>query len=181
MECFGIRLVICTSRQNALKEIGESARRSKLKTLTLFIQPIPPSYAGTVEKAKEWLQCVEVGGKNLIQSQEDSQLQTLYLETSLLYAQVWHRHCMWNKYIKHLKQQQQQSTQQDKRKDYLTLGLPYSCLITTNKSHSVINNNKINTSHSVVFVMLSLFESASVSLCCEIIVYISEIVEVALE
>ena len=43
------------------------------------MQQIPPSYAGTVEKAKEWLQCVEVGGKNLIQSQEDSQLQTLYL------------------------------------------------------------------------------------------------------
>ena len=64
--------------ENALKEIGESARRSKLKTLSL-IQQIPPSYAGTVEKAKEWLQCVEVGGKNLIQSQEDSQLQTLYL------------------------------------------------------------------------------------------------------
>ena len=63
---------------NALKEIGESARRSKLKTLTLM-QQIPPSYAATVEKAKEWLQCVEVGGKNLIQSQEDSQLQTLNL------------------------------------------------------------------------------------------------------
>ena len=27
------------------------------------MQQIPPSYAGTVEKAKEWLQCVEVGGK----------------------------------------------------------------------------------------------------------------------
>ena len=65
--------------ENTLKEIGESARRSKLKTLAL-IQPIPPSYAGTVEKAKEWLQCVEVGGKDLMQSQEDSQLQTLYLE-----------------------------------------------------------------------------------------------------
>ena len=64
--------------ENTLKEIGESARRSKLKTLTLM-QLIPPSYAGTVEKAKELLQCVEVGGKDLIQSQEDSQLQTLYL------------------------------------------------------------------------------------------------------
>ena len=31
--------------------------------------------------AKEWLQCVEVGGKDLIHSQEDSQLQALYLET----------------------------------------------------------------------------------------------------
>ena len=64
--------------ENTLKKIGESARRSKLKTLMLM-QHIPPSYAGTVEKAKEWLQCVEVGGKDLIQSQEDSQLQTLYL------------------------------------------------------------------------------------------------------
>ena len=27
----------------------------------------------------KWLQCVEVGGKNLIQSQEDSQLEILYL------------------------------------------------------------------------------------------------------
>ena len=67
-----------THPDNTLKEIEESARRSKLKTLML-IQSIPPSYAGTVEKAKEWLQCVEVGGKNLIQSQEDSQLQTLNL------------------------------------------------------------------------------------------------------
>ena len=66
-----------TQPENTLKEIGESARRSKLKTLKLM--QISPSYAGTVEKAKEWLQCVEVGGKNLIQSQEDSQLQTLNL------------------------------------------------------------------------------------------------------
>ena len=45
------------------------------------MQQIPPSYAGTVEKAKEWLQCVwRSEEKNLIQSQEDSQLQTLYLE-----------------------------------------------------------------------------------------------------
>ena len=64
--------------ENALKEIGESARRSKLRELQLAIELIP--YARTVEKAKEWLQCVEVGGKNLIQSQEDSQLQTLNLE-----------------------------------------------------------------------------------------------------
>ena len=67
-----------TQPENTLKEIGESARRSKLKTLEL-IQQIPPSYAGTMEKAKEWLQCVEVGGKNLIQSQEDSPLEILYL------------------------------------------------------------------------------------------------------
>ena len=67
-----------TQPENTLKEIGESTRRSKLRELML-IQLIPPSYAGTVEKAKEWLQCVEVGGKNLIQSQEDSQLQTLNL------------------------------------------------------------------------------------------------------
>ena len=64
---------------STLKEIGESAKRSKLKKLSLKIRLIPPSYAATVEKANEWLQCVEVGGKNLIQSQEDSQLQTLYL------------------------------------------------------------------------------------------------------
>ena len=78
MEC----LKLCwssTQPDRTLKEIGESARRSKLKILELM-QQIPPSYAGTVEKAKEWLQCVEVGGKNLIQSQEDSQLQTLHLE-----------------------------------------------------------------------------------------------------
>ena len=30
------------------------------------------------ERSKEWLQCVEVGGKELIQSLEDSHLQTLY-------------------------------------------------------------------------------------------------------
>ena len=67
-----------TQPENTLKEIGESARRSKLKKLMLM-QQLPLSYAGTVEKAKEWLQCVEVGGKNLIQSQEDSQLQRLHL------------------------------------------------------------------------------------------------------
>ena len=64
---------------NTLKDIGASVRRSKLRDLQLKIQPIPPSYAGTVEKAKVWLRCVEVGGKYLIQSQEDSPLQILHL------------------------------------------------------------------------------------------------------
>ena len=31
------------------------------------------------ERAKEWLQCVEVGGKELVQSLEDSHLRKLYL------------------------------------------------------------------------------------------------------
>ena len=33
----------------------------------------------TEERAKEWLQCAEVGGKELVQSLEDSHLQTLDL------------------------------------------------------------------------------------------------------
>ena len=61
MECLALDWS-STQPENTLKEIGESARRSKLKKLMLM-QQIPPSYAGTVEKAKEWLQCVEVGGK----------------------------------------------------------------------------------------------------------------------
>ena len=32
------------------------------------------------ERAKEWLQCVEVGGKELVQSLEDSHLQIVYLK-----------------------------------------------------------------------------------------------------
>ena len=68
---------------NTLKEIGESARRSKLKRLSLEIWLISSSlsYAATVhpERAMEWIQCVEVGGKDLIQLQEDSQLRTLNL------------------------------------------------------------------------------------------------------
>ena len=70
----------CTHPDSILKEIGECVRKSTLRTLTMFILRSQPSgEAPTVEQVKEWLQCVKVGGKELIQSLEDSQLQTVTL------------------------------------------------------------------------------------------------------
>ena len=81
-----------THPDSTLKEIGECVRMSTLKQLILEINmpsatasvprankwPLPPA---AKERAKEWLQCVEVGGKELIQSLEDSQLfQKLFLK-----------------------------------------------------------------------------------------------------
>ena len=84
----GIRMVICTTRKCTKAIIyavdWRECQEEQTKNTRALMQQIPPSYAGTVEKAKEWLQCVEVGGKNLIQSQEDSQLQTLHLEIHLI-------------------------------------------------------------------------------------------------
>ena len=69
-----------THPDSTLKEIGECVRKSTLRTLALYILRSQPSdEAPTVEQVKEWLQCVEVGGKELIQSLEDSQLQSVTL------------------------------------------------------------------------------------------------------
>ena len=70
----------CTDPDNTLKEIGESIRRSKLRELRLSIFLEPQSQVKPdMSNAKKWLECVEIGGKDLIQSQENSLLQTLVL------------------------------------------------------------------------------------------------------
>ena len=57
---------------STLKEIGECVTKSTLRTLELYIhRPRSPGETPTVEQVKEWLQCVEVGGKELIQSLEN--------------------------------------------------------------------------------------------------------------
>ena len=68
-----------THPDSTLKKIGECVSKSTLRKLYLVM--IMPSGEAPVaeERANEWLQCVEVGGKELIQSLEDSHLQTLYL------------------------------------------------------------------------------------------------------
>ena len=69
-----------THPDSTLKEIGECFRKSTLRILTLRIfRPQPSGVASTVEQVKEWLQCAEVGGKELIQSLEDSRLQIVNL------------------------------------------------------------------------------------------------------
>ena len=69
----------CTDPGNTLKEIGESVRRSKLRELLLFIRCSSSQSQEQLDmkKAREWVECVEIGGKDLIQSQESSLLQTL--------------------------------------------------------------------------------------------------------
>ena len=68
-----------TNPDSTLKKIGECVRKSTLKKQHL--EMIIPSGEAPVaeERAKEWLHCVEVGGKELVQSLEDSHLKELYL------------------------------------------------------------------------------------------------------
>ena len=77
--CSMERLVLnwsCTDPGNTLKEIGESVRRSKLRELRLKLQSqVKPNE----KEVREWAVCVEIGGKDLIQSQENSLLQILTL------------------------------------------------------------------------------------------------------
>ena len=74
---------LSTHPDSTLKAIGEGIRKSKLRSLELNILMLLPSSRelATVERAKEWLQCLKVGGQELIQSQEDSQLCTLSLNS----------------------------------------------------------------------------------------------------
>ena len=69
----------CTDPGNTLKEIGESVRRSKLRELVLVCLPPQSQLKPDIKKAREWVKCVEIGGNDLIQSQENSLLQTLRL------------------------------------------------------------------------------------------------------
>ena len=64
---------------NTLKKIGDCVRKSTLRKLELDMNMPSGEAPVDEERAKEWLQCVEVGGKKLVQSLEDSHLQTLYL------------------------------------------------------------------------------------------------------
>ena len=73
---------LCTDPGNTLKEIGESVRRSKLRVLKLtcsspqgFVLP----QSQDMKKAREWAECLEIGGKDLIQSQENSLLELFLL------------------------------------------------------------------------------------------------------
>ena len=61
----------CTHPDSTLKKIRECVRKSKLRILELHMhRSRPVGEAPTTEQVKEWLQCVEVGGQELIQSLE---------------------------------------------------------------------------------------------------------------
>ena len=69
-----------THPDSIIKNIGECVSKSTLKILHLEMNmPASGEAPVTEERAKEWLQCVEVGGKELIQSLVDSHLKDLYL------------------------------------------------------------------------------------------------------
>ena len=62
-----------THPDSTLKKIGECVRnKPKLYELELIMNMPLGKAPVAEERAKEWLQCVEVGGKELIQSLEDS-------------------------------------------------------------------------------------------------------------
>ena len=69
-----------THPDSTIKRIGEHVSKSTLRKLLLEIyMPASGEAPVTEERAKEWLQCVEVGGKELIQSLVDSHLEGLHL------------------------------------------------------------------------------------------------------
>ena len=74
-----------THPDSIIKNIGECVSKSTLKILHLEMNmPASGEAPVTEERAKEWLQCVEVGGKELIQSLVDSHLKARSLSHSLL-------------------------------------------------------------------------------------------------
>ena len=74
-----------THPDSTLKNIGECVSKSTLRKLQLVVNmPASGEAPVTEERAKEWLQCVEVGGKELIQSLVDSHLE--YLNCMLNYV-----------------------------------------------------------------------------------------------
>ena len=83
---------LSTHPDSTLKKIGECVRKSTLRELDL-VMDIPSGEAPVAEeRANEWLQCVEVGGKEFVQSLEDSHLQTLYLALDYRTHSQLHRH-----------------------------------------------------------------------------------------
>ena len=84
-----------THPDSTLKNIGECVSKNTLRELKLIIDMPSGEAPVAEERAKEWLQCVEVGGKKLIQSLEDSHLQKLYLAllfTTRSYFKEHHSH-----------------------------------------------------------------------------------------
>ena len=68
-----------THPDNTLKKISESVRKTRtLRTLYLEMDIAPEAE----RRANEWMQRVEVGGKELMQSLEDSHLQELTIDIS---------------------------------------------------------------------------------------------------
>ena len=68
-----------THPDSTLKNIVECVSKSTLRELELRMYMPSGEAPVAEERAKEWLQCVEVGGKELIQSLEDSHLLMVYL------------------------------------------------------------------------------------------------------
>ena len=69
-----------THPDSTLKNIGECVSTSTLRKLELEMNmPASDEAPVTEERAKEWLQCVEVGGKELMQSLVDSHFEDLHL------------------------------------------------------------------------------------------------------
>ena len=65
---------------STLRNIGECVSKSTLRILRLEISmPVLVEAPVTEERAKEWLQFVELGGKELILSLENSRLENLHL------------------------------------------------------------------------------------------------------
>ena len=93
-----------THPDSTLKNIGECVSKSTLRKLNLVMN-MPASGEAPVseERAKEWLQCVEVGGKELIQSLVDSHLEDLQL---ILY---YHTHSYFEEHHSHQLDQSRQA------------------------------------------------------------------------
>ena len=85
-----------THPDSTLKNIGECVSKTTLTKLQLLMNmPASGEEPVTEERAKEWLQCVEVGGNELIQSLVDSHLQDLRLildYVTRLYFEKHHSH-----------------------------------------------------------------------------------------
>ena len=85
-----------THPDSTLKNIGECVSKSTLRKLLLEMNmPASGEAPVTEERAKEWLHCVEVGGKELIQSLVDSHLKYLRLilfDETCLYFKIHHSH-----------------------------------------------------------------------------------------
>ena len=70
-----------THPDTTLKKMAECIKKSILRVLNLYIV-IPQSLSGprmSLEEAREWLQHVEIGGKEFILSLEDSHLESFSL------------------------------------------------------------------------------------------------------
>ena len=69
-----------THPDSTLKKIGECVSKSTLRELGLVINMPSGEAPLAEERAKEWLLCVVVGGKELVQFQINSHLQSINLK-----------------------------------------------------------------------------------------------------